>query len=120
MQIGELAKRCGLSCHTIRYYERIGLLPVADRNDAGHRDYDQSILVWIEFLANLKTTGMPIRQMLEYAALREAGAGTEAARCALLEQHRIEIHAHVNELQKCLRVLDTKISTYKTQKEICR
>ena len=83
MKIGELAKRSGLSAHTIRYYERIGLLPYADRDQSGQRDYDASILVWIEFLHRMKTTGMPIREMLRYAALRAGGVETEAevARC---------------------------------------
>jgi len=112
MKIGELAKRSGLSAHTIRYYERIGLLPYADRNRSSQRDYDASILVWIEFLGRLKTTGMPIREMLRYAALRERGIGTEAERRRLLEQHREQVRAHVAELQACLLVLDTKIAGY--------
>ncbi|CAN7661148.1 MerR family transcriptional regulator [Pararhizobium sp. LjRoot255] len=112
MKIGELAKRSGLSAHTIRYYERIGLLPHADRDQSGQRDYDASILIWIEFLDRLKTTGMPIRGMLRYAALRERGVGTEAERSALLEQHRERVRAHVTELQACLLVLDTKIAGY--------
>lgn len=62
MKIGEPARRSGLSTHTIRYYEQIGLLPYADRNQSRHRDYDASILGWIEFLDRLKTTGMPIRE----------------------------------------------------------
>jgi DNA-binding transcriptional MerR regulator len=112
MKIGELAKRSGLSAHTIRYYERIGLLPYADRNQSGQRDYDASILIWIEFLDRLKTTGMPIREMLHYAALRERGVGTEAERRKLLEQHRERVRASVVELQACLLVLDTKIAGY--------
>jgi DNA-binding transcriptional MerR regulator len=112
MKIGELAKRSGLSAHTIRYYERIGLLPYADRDQSGQRDYDASILVWIEFLHRLKTTGMPIREMLRYAALREGGVETEAERRELLEQQRVRVRAHVGELQDCLVVLDTKIAGY--------
>ena len=113
MKIGELAKRSGLTAHTIRYYERIGLLPYADRNQSRHRDYDASILTWIEFLGRLKTTGMPIRDMLRYAALRERGVGgTEAERRELLERHREVVRAHVAELQACLLVLDTKIAGY--------
>jgi DNA-binding transcriptional MerR regulator len=112
MKIGELAKRSGLSAHTIRYYERIGLLPYADRNQSGQRDYDASILIWIEFLDRLKTTGMPIREMLHYAALRERGVGTEAERRKLLEQHHERVRASVVELQACLLVLDTKIAGY--------
>ena len=102
MKIGELAKRSGLTAHTIRYYERIGLLPYADRNQSRQRDYDASILTWIEFLGRLKTTGMPIRDMLRYAALRERGVGTEAERRELLERHRAAVRAHAAELQACL------------------
>jgi DNA-binding transcriptional MerR regulator len=112
MKIGELAKRSGLSAHTIRYYERIGLLPYADRDRSSRRDYDASILTWIEFLGRLKATGMPIREMLRYAALREKGTGTEAQRRELLDQHRTRVRAHVAELQACLLVLDAKIAGY--------
>ncbi|MBW6419500.1 MerR family transcriptional regulator [Celeribacter sp. PS-C1] len=112
MKIGELAKRSGLSAHTIRYYERIGLLPYADRDAGGRRDYDESILVWIAFLDRLKTTGMPIRDMLRYAELRAAGDHTGPERRRMLEEHREEVRAHLADLQSCLLVLDTKIDTY--------
>ena len=56
MKIGELARRCGVSEHTLRYYERIGLLPRPPRAASGHREYDPAVLVWIEFLGRLKTT----------------------------------------------------------------
>lgn len=112
MKIGELAKRSGFSAHTLRYYERIGLLPRADRDRSGQRDYDVSILTWIAFLGRLKTTGMPISEMLRYAALREEGAETGPERRKLLEAHRKKVQAHVAELNACLLVLDTKIGTY--------
>lgn len=112
MKIGELARRSGLSVHTIRYYERIGLLPHADRDPSGHRDYDASILVWIGFLDRLKTTGMPIREMLRYAELRDRGAGTETARRQLLEAHRERVRAQAARLDACLLVLDAKIGGY--------
>lgn len=112
MKIGELAKRSGLSAHTIRYYERIGLLPYAFRDQSGQRDYDTDILAWIEFLNRLKTTGMPVRQMLRYAALRERGDATEMERCDLLVEHRQNVRAHVAALQNSLQVLDVKIAGY--------
>jgi len=112
MKIGELAKRSGLSTHTIRYYERIGLLPYADRDVSRHPDYDPSILVWIAFLGRLKATGMSIREMLRYAALREQGVETAAERRAMLESHREKVRAHVAELHDCLLVLDDKIDAY--------
>ena len=112
MKIGDVAKRTGLSTHTLRYYERIRLLPRADRDGSGQRDYDASILVWIEFLRRLKTTGMPIRDMLRYADLRAKGADTGPARRALLAAHREKVRAHVAELEACLVILDTKIGGY--------
>ncbi|MGJ4890574.1 MerR family transcriptional regulator [Bradyrhizobium sp. HKCCYLRH3099] len=112
MKIGELARQSGLTAHTIRYYERIGLLPRADRDHARQRDYDASILTWIEFLGRLKATGMPIRDMLRYAELRAGGAATEPERRRLLERHREAVRAQVATLQDCLLVLDGKIAGY--------
>jgi len=119
MKIGELARLSGLSGHTIRYYERIGLLPRAPRDRAGRRDYDAAILAWIEFLGRLKTTGMPIREMLAYARLRAEGASKAGERRALLERHRVCVHKRLSELQASLLALDEKIAGYagSTEKE---
>lgn len=112
MKIGELARRTGLTAHTIRYYERIGLLPHAWRDSSGRRDYDDGVLAWIAFLGRLKTTGMPIREMLLYARLREQGPGTGSERRRLLEKQRDRVRAHLAELEACLAVLDIKIADY--------
>ncbi len=112
MKIGDLASRTGLSAHTIRYYERIGLLPRAPRGRSRQREYDASILPWIAFLGRLKTTGMPIRDMVRYAALRAQGPATEAERRALLVRHRAKVRAHLADLHACLAALDTKIAGY--------
>ena len=120
MKISDLAKRCGLSAHTLRYYERIGLLPYADRDRSGQRDYDASILSWIEFLGRLKTTGMPIRDMLLYAKLADSGKATFSERRQMLEEHRERVRAHVADLEACLRVLDGKIASYAEAEERMR
>ncbi|NDL63482.1 MerR family transcriptional regulator [Acerihabitans arboris] len=112
MKIGDIAKQTGLTAHTLRYYERIGLLPYALRDNAGQRSYDGAILPWIAFLQRLKTTGMPIRDMLSYAGLRNGGAATIPGRRHLLETHRQRIQAHIAELQSSLLVLDAKIAGY--------
>jgi DNA-binding transcriptional MerR regulator len=117
MRIGDLAQRSGLGVHTLRYYERIGLIPFADRDRSGRRDYDGSILVWLAFLERLKTTGMPIRERLRYASLRAAGDRTAGARKRLLEAHRERVGAHVAELESCLLVLDAKIAGYAGEEE---
>ncbi|PZO00783.1 MAG: MerR family transcriptional regulator [Hyphomicrobiales bacterium] len=112
MKIGELARRCGMTAHTIRYYERIGLLPYAHRDGGQQREYDASILVWIEFLDRLKTTGMPIRDMLRYAKLRGTGDATNRERRLLLEEHRAAVAARITSLRESLSALDAKIAGY--------
>lgn len=117
MRIGDLAKRTGLTADTIRYYERIKLLPRASRGSSRQREYDASILPWIEFLGRLKTTGMPIRDMVRYTELRAKGAATEAERKEILVQHRRRVRVHVAALQACLSALDAKIAGYADQNE---
>ena len=112
MNIQAFAERCGLTAHTLRYYERIGLLGAVARRDNGHREFGPRDVAWVEVLQRLRETGMPIREMLRYAELREQGIGTEAQRRELLEKHRDRVRAHVDELSACLLVLDTKIGGY--------
>ena len=112
MKIGELSKCTGLTAYTLRYYEKIGLLPYASRDLSGKRDYDESILGWIEFLGRLKTTQMPIRNMLRYAELRSLGENTKHERRTLLEGHRENVRERITQLQACLHILDTKITGY--------
>ena len=111
MQIGQLAQKSGFTAHTLRYYEKIGLLPRADRT-SGQRNYGAETLIWLAFVARLKTTGMPLAEMIAYARLRAKGVSTLAARRDLLAAHRKRVKAHVALLQENLAVLDKKISTY--------
>ena len=115
MKIGDLARLSGLTTHTIRYYERIGLLPRTVRGRSRQREYDASILPWIELLGRLKVTGMPIADMLRYAKLRARGTPTTAERKALLIQHRQRVLARVTALNGCLAALDAKIANYAEQ-----
>lgn len=112
MKIGTLAQRSGLSTHTIRYYERIGLLPAAHRDDSGHRRYDDATLVWVEFLLRLKQTGMPLREMQRYAHLRSLGVQTEHERRVLLEHHADALRARIAGLSDNLVALNHKINGY--------
>jgi DNA-binding transcriptional MerR regulator len=109
MRIGELAKRSGLSVHTIRYYETIGLLPRPPRDRSGQRAYDVSILAWIDFLQRLKTAGMPIKKMISYADLWQRGPATAARRRKLLEEQHACVRVRIAELKSCLGVLEKKI-----------
>ena len=112
MKIGAFAERIGLSAHTLRYYERIGLLPRAPRDGGGRRDYDASALPWLAFLRRQRPPGLPLRAMRRYAEWRAAGVATLPERRDLLVRHRARVRAHVAELQAALSVLDTKIAAY--------
>ncbi len=112
MKIGELAKRSTLSAHTIRYYERIGLLPYADRDASGQRDYDDTILGWIDFIGKMKSTGMPIQTMLKYASYRKSGDTDGVKRRDILMAHRTQLRERITQMQDNLLVLDHKINGY--------
>lgn len=114
MYIGDLARASGLSIDTLRWYEKIGLLPPPPRDRVGRRVYPPETLTWIAFLARLKATGMNIAGMLDYARLREAGEATAAARRGLLETHRDAVVAEIETLRENLAALDDKIATYRT------
>ena len=113
MRIGELARRTGLTIDTLRYYEDIGLLPPQPRDRGGRRVFDPSILRWLEFVARLKATAMPLAGMIRYAQLRDAGDDTHADRLALLEEHGRSVALRIAELNEALAVIDAKIATYR-------
>jgi DNA-binding transcriptional MerR regulator len=110
--IAQAAERSGLSIDTLRYYERIGLVEPPARDSGGRRSYSDDDLSWLEFLTKLRTTGMPIRMMREYAQLR--GPGTETRRMQILTDHRRDVLARIGELQSSLEALNYKISHYCT------
>jgi DNA-binding transcriptional MerR regulator len=113
MTISEAAEASGLTAHTLRYYERAGLLDPIDRGSSGHRRYDDGDLARIAFLTKLRATGMPIRQVREYAQLLRAGEGNERERLALLEAHRDAVRERMAEMERHLELIDFKIDTYR-------
>ncbi|MDT3441653.1 MULTISPECIES: MerR family transcriptional regulator [unclassified Pseudofrankia] len=114
LSIAEAARRTGVSVHTLRYYERAGLVvtPV-DRTAGGRRRYQQLDLDWITVCTRLRATGMPIKTIRRYAQLVSAGRGNEQERLALLEAHRAEVTAALAQLQENLRLIDHKIDVYR-------
>jgi DNA-binding transcriptional MerR regulator len=114
LTIAEAARRTGVSVHTLRYYERAGLVvTTVDRNAAGRRRYQQLDLDWIKVCTRLRATGMPIRTIHRYAELVSAGRGNEQDRLALLEDHRAEVLAKIAELHENLELIDHKIDVYR-------
>lgn len=112
LTIAEMANRTGLSAHTLRYYERIGLLDPIERAPSGHRRYSARDVAWVEFLTRLRKTGMPIRMMQHYARLRREGDGTLQARRELLSEHQRVIQNQINDLQQILDAILEKIVAY--------
>nr|WP_269091223.1 MerR family transcriptional regulator [Actinopolymorpha cephalotaxi] len=118
MSIAEAASRTGVSAHTLRYYERAGLVVTdVDRTAGGRRRYHQFDLDWIGVCTRLRATGMPIRTIRRYAELVSAGRGNEEERLSLLEAHRTEVLAQLADIQENLRLIDHKIDVYRGRLE---
>lgn len=112
LSIDEVSKRTGLTAHTLRYYERIGLIaPV--RRTGGQRRYAAADLDWIAFLLRLRTTRMPVSSMQEFARLRAAGPPTVTQRRALLERHLASALAEMDAMQQAAQALQAKIGHYR-------
>jgi DNA-binding transcriptional MerR regulator len=113
MTIAEAAREAGVSVHTLRYYERAGLLAPIERNGSGHRRFTAEDLEWVNVCTKLRATGMPIRRIREYADLVRDGDGNEAARLELLEAHRGDVLARMAEIERNLELIDYKIKLYR-------
>ncbi|MBP8948037.1 MAG: MerR family transcriptional regulator [Candidatus Promineofilum sp.] len=112
MKIAEVSERYGLSSDTLRYYERIGLLPPVNRAESGIRDYNDLDVRRVEFIKCMRGAGLPIEVLTEYIALVQRGDDTIPARQAILREQRELLVARMNEMQKTLDVLDRKIAIY--------
>jgi DNA-binding transcriptional MerR regulator len=113
LTIADAAAKSGISAHTLRYWERAGLLQAVSRNGSGHRRYAEDDLERIRFLTKLRATGMPIRQVRRYAELLNRGDETGEERLALLEEHREAVQAHLEETAGHLELIDWKIDLYR-------
>lgn len=109
--IAEVAERTGVTAHTLRYYERIGLLDVG-RQASGHRRFSAHDVDRVVFIGRLRATAMPIRDIQRYFALVAAGPATERERLALLEDHRTAVRARLHELEAALDAIESKIARY--------
>ncbi|KAA0932073.1 MULTISPECIES: MerR family transcriptional regulator [Streptomyces] len=110
--ISEVVAFTGLTAHTLRWYERIGLMPHIDRSHTGQRRYRNRDLDWLDLVGKLRLTGMPVADMVRYAEMVREGDDTYAERFELLEATRRDVRARIAELQDTLAVLDRKISFY--------
>ncbi len=109
--IADVAERTGVTAHTLRYYERVGLLDVG-RQASGHRRFSSNDVDRVVFIGRLRATAMPIRDIQRYFELVARGPATEPARLKLLEAHRAAVRARLSELEAALDAIEYKIARY--------
>ena len=112
MTIAEVSKKYELSADTLRYYERIGLVPPVPRNKSGIRDYDTESCQWVELMKCMRSAGVQIEALIEYVALFQQGDETIGARKALLIEQRDQLVERMAEMQRSLDRLNDKIERY--------
>jgi len=123
MKIMEVSENYGISSDTLRYYERIGLIPPVNRSENGIRDYNDLDLKRVEFIKCMRSAGLPIEVLIEYVALVQQGDQTIETRQEILKEQRDQLAVRMKEMQKTLDLLDHKIEVYenavlKKEKEI--
>ena len=112
MTIAEVSQKYGISADTLRYYERIGLIPPVPRNRSGIRDYDEASCGWVELMKCMRSAGVQIEALIEYVALYQQGDATLDARKELLKEQREQLLARMAEMQASLDLLNQKIDRY--------
>lgn len=112
MKIAEVSERYGISSDTLRYYERIGLIPPVNRNKLGIRDYSEIDVKRVEFIKCMRSAGLPIEVLVEYVGLVQQGDKTIEVRKEILKEQREQLVAKMKEMQKTLDMLDYKIRVY--------
>ena len=110
--IKQAAEFTGLSEDTIRYYEKIGLLPYADRKTSGHRSYSKQQLEGMVFLTRLRATGMTLEEMKHFRKLYEKGEASLPQRVSILSEHKNKIQNEIDRLLETQRIIDYKIDNY--------
>lgn len=112
MTIAEVSRKYGLSADTLRYYERIGLIPNVPRSKSGIRDYDEDSCRWIELMKCMRAAGVQIDTLIEYVALYQQGDETLEARKDLLIEQRRQLMERMADMQASLDRLNDKIERY--------
>jgi len=112
MQIAEISEKYGLTTDTLRYYERIGLIPPVHRRSSGIRDYTDEDERWVEFMTCMRSAGLSIESLVEYVSLFRQGDKTKGARKNLLIDQRAVLAEKIRALKKTLDKLDAKIARY--------
>ena len=116
MTIAGVSKKYDLTQDTLRYYERIGLIPEVNRSKSGIRDYMEEDCRWVEFIKCMRSAGLPIEVLIEYVTLFKQGDGTIKARKELLIEQRKKLVEKMEDMKKTIERLDYKIERYEGRK----
>ncbi|KGE17646.1 MerR family transcriptional regulator [Paenibacillus wynnii] len=112
--INEVATICDVTAHTLRFYDKEGLLPFVGRNGAGNRIFSDGDLVLVKVICCMKNTGMPIKDIRTYIELLMEGDTTKETRRSIMIEHRKEVLRQIDELKKNLNIIDLKVAMYDT------
>ena len=112
MKIAEVSERYGVSSDTLRYYERVGLIPPVNRNGSGIRDYNDLDIRRVEFIKCMRSAGLPIEVLIDYMELVQRGDRTIQARKEILKEQRDLVVERIKDMQKTLDLLNHKIQVY--------
>lgn len=112
MTIAEVSKKYDISADTLRYYERIGLIPSVNRSPSGIRDYTKEDCSWVSFAKCMRSAGLQVEAIIEYVSLFQQGEATAKARRQILLEQRELLAAKMDEMQTTLDRLDYKITRY--------
>lgn len=113
--IQQMAEQTGLSIHTLRYYDSLGITPSVERSTSGYRVYTEDDVRALLFIKRLRDTGMPLREIQRYVELYLQGDATIQARRDLLEQHRRQLETSIGEMQEHIQAVTAKIAIYDQQ-----
>ncbi len=112
MTIKEVSERYNISQNTLRYYERVGMIPRVHRTSGGIRDYQEEDLGWVELALCMRSAGLPIEAMSEYVKMVQQGDSTIPARLELLLRQREKLLAQKSQIEETLERLNVKIANY--------
>ncbi|MBI3172454.1 MAG: MerR family transcriptional regulator [Chloroflexi bacterium] len=115
MKIQEVSEKFEISTDTLRYYERIGLIPTVNRTESGIRDYTEEDMRRVDFVKCMRSAGLPIEVLIDYMALVQKGDSTIATRKEILLEQREQLTARIEEMQKTLEILNYKIQVYESK-----
>ena len=113
LTVAQMSAATGVTAHTLRYYERAGLIRPVVRNSGNQRRYSAADVEWVKFLLRLRETGMPIAQMRDYSVLREQGPVTTEPRLRMLETHQAGLREQIARLRIHEKALAAKIAIYR-------